>query len=128
MRRASLKLVKVQPILPVADVISTVEYYRSVLGFREVRTWGDPPDRGFAARDRAKIRFAAATYISPGSGSALWAYVSITDVDMLFAEYQSKGIEIVRRLQTEEWGIREFAIRDINGHTICFGQSLSDEE
>ena len=35
-----------EPIFPVADVVATVRFYRTVLGFADERLWGDPPDFG----------------------------------------------------------------------------------
>ena len=40
------------------------------------------------------------------------------DVDAAFAEAQRRGLEIVREIRDEPWGIRRFFARDPSGRTI----------
>ena len=117
-----LTMLGAQPVLPVPDVAATVAYYRDVLGFRDTSIWGSPPTHGTAARNRAGLQFVVAPAGSaPGAG---WAYVFLTDVDALCAEYRTRGVEVVQDPGDRAWGMREFTIRDLNGNRICFGEHL----
>lgn len=46
------------------------------------------------------------------------ASVLVEDVDAPFAEAQEQGIEIVRPLTREEWGVRRFFVRAPNGNVF----------
>jgi catechol 2,3-dioxygenase-like lactoylglutathione lyase family enzyme len=44
--------------------------------------------------------------------------VEVDDVDAAFATAEAEGLEIVRGLRDEPWGIRRFFVRDPAGRTI----------
>ena len=49
------------------------------------------------------------------------AYVVVADADAVYAKAQSAGAEIVRELQNTDYGSREFAVRDPEGHSWSVG-------
>ena len=51
-------------------------------------------------------------------------YITVTDVDALYAEYRRAGAEFTQPLKSKPWGMREFGIRTIDGHRLMFGQEL----
>ena len=115
----------VQPVLPVHDVGATVQYYRDVLGFEADFLWGDPPVHGRVMKgdrtygDPVYIHFtrAAAAEIRPSGQIRI--HVG-QDIDGLFETYQTRGVDVVAEPKSEPWGLREFSIRDCNGHVLCF--------
>ena len=113
-----------QPVLPVRDVAATIAYYRDVLGFRDTSMWGSPPTHGTVVRNRAGLQFVLAPDDQPAP--AAWAYVFLTDVDALCAEYRSRGVEVIQGPGDRAWGMREFTIRDLNGNKVCFGEHLDE--
>ena len=42
-------------------------------------------------------------------------------IDELCADYRDRGVEIVSDPEDEPWGIREFSVRDLDGHRLVFG-------
>ena len=50
--------------------------------------------------------------------------IFVANVDALYEEVRERGAKIVRPLQTEPWGMREFLVEDPDGHTFRFGQSV----
>ena len=54
----------------------------------------------------------------PGTAGA---YVVTADPDALYAEVQASGATIVRELQNEDYGNREFVIADPEGNLWSFG-------
>ena len=56
-----------------------------------------------------------------------FAYIDVEHIDQLFAEYQSREVEILAMPADKPWGQREFAIRTIDGHRIMFGQALNPD-
>jgi uncharacterized glyoxalase superfamily protein PhnB len=62
---------------------------------------------------------------SKGGGIYLWCRVEDTDLDDLYRELQSKGVEVVDQIQDQYWGDRYFSVRDLNGYILAFNKSLS---
>jgi uncharacterized glyoxalase superfamily protein PhnB len=54
-------------------------------------------------------------------GTTQSAYVIVTDSDALYERVKAAGAEIVRELNTTDYGSREFACRDPEGHLWNFG-------
>jgi hypothetical protein len=48
----------------------------------------------------------------------------VEGIDHLYAEFESKGAYFQYELRTNEYQMREFAIKDPQGYTIGFGESL----
>lgn len=122
-----------QPELPVAGALATVNYYRDVLGFevdfidrrppmharvkKGDRTYGDPVFIHFGETGGTSVK---------GFGGQFRIHVG-HDVDGLFATYQKLGVDILAQPITQPWGLREFSIRDCNGYTLCFCGYVADE-
>ncbi|CAN5255536.1 hypothetical protein BH10PSE18_BH10PSE18_06030 [soil metagenome] len=47
------------------------------------------------------------------------------DVDGLFAAYVTRGVTILEKPISQPWGLREFAIREPDGHVLRFCGYLS---
>jgi uncharacterized glyoxalase superfamily protein PhnB len=50
-----------------------------------------------------------------------WTYVAIDDPDARFARATAAGAEVVRPLTDEEYGSRDFSVRDPEGNLWSFG-------
>lgn len=51
----------------------------------------------------------------------LTLYVRVDDADALHARYASRQADITEALGSRPWGMREFALRDPDGHLLRFG-------
>ena len=107
----------IAPELPVVDVQRTQEYFRDVLGFKIVYTQGS--SYGAVQYGGSEIFFARSEEGRPGS----WCCVRVDDADALFAIYRERGADIVEPIASKAWGMREFTIRDPNGHFFRIGHS-----
>jgi catechol 2,3-dioxygenase-like lactoylglutathione lyase family enzyme len=114
----------VQPVLPVADVAASAEFFHRVLGFEVDFLEGDPPIHG-----RVKVvgDWGHPVYIHLGLAAPksvhpsgeIRIYVG-RDLDGLFEEYRGLGVEVVFPPVSQPWGLREFAVREINRHVLRF--------
>ena len=52
-----VQIASVSPVLLVADVFETAEYYRDVLGFHFDQIYGEPPSFVIVERDGARLMF-----------------------------------------------------------------------
>lgn len=103
------------PQLPVADVGRALAYYRDVLGCRIAWIWEDSYAAVFNG-DTA-IHFVKADHPRPGAG----CYVYVPSADELYARYRAAGADVVEDLASKPWGMREFAVRDPDGHVLRIG-------
>jgi GNAT superfamily N-acetyltransferase len=114
-----------EPIFPVADVVATVRYYREVLGFQQGWTWGEPPDFGGVRWGKVGAMFA----LQSGPGAPVggqWHSFFVEGIDALHDFHRGNGAAICSPLEAKPWGLREYTVRDLNGHYLRFGQRGSD--
>jgi predicted enzyme related to lactoylglutathione lyase len=122
-------LTGVSPVLLVADIQRSVDYFANSLGF-ECHVFGDPSNFATAARDAAVILIALSD--QPERLVPHWqivdkmwdAYIRVDDVDGIYAEVQQRGAAIDYTIYDAPHGFREFGVQDPDGHDIPFGQRL----
>lgn len=119
---------QVTPQFFTLDIPGTVAYYKDKLGFECLGTWQDPPVYAIVARDQRAIHFRCAEppAVNPDkyADELLDAYLSVEDVDALYAEYSAKGAEFTREPGNMPWGAREFVVKDCDGRLLAFGSNL----
>jgi len=117
-------VIRAMPVLQVADVSASADFYTGKLGFTSHGVWGDPP--GFCIVQRGNVTLA----LDRSRDGAVplnqyWAaYVYVGDADALCAELRAKDVAIVRGPDDMDYGCRDFDIRDPDGHLIAFGHDL----
>jgi catechol 2,3-dioxygenase-like lactoylglutathione lyase family enzyme len=122
-------LTGVSPVLLVADLQRSVDYFSNRLGF-ECHVFGDPPNFATAGRDAAVILIALsdqAERLVPHWQivDGMWdAYIRVDDVDAIYAEVQERGAGIDYTIYNAPHGFREFGVQDPDGHDIAFGQRV----
>lgn len=122
-------LTGISPVLLVADLQRSVNYFSDRLGF-ECHVFGDPPNFATAARDAAVILIAQSDQperLVPHWRivDGMWdAYIRVDDADAIYAEVQERGAGIDYTIYNAPHGFREFGVQDPDGHDIAFGQRL----
>jgi catechol 2,3-dioxygenase-like lactoylglutathione lyase family enzyme len=122
-------LTGISPVLLVADLQRSVDYFSDRLGF-ECHVFGDPPNFATAARDAAVILIALSD--QPERLVPHWqivdkmwdAYIRVDDADAIYAEVQERGAGIDYTIYDAPHGFREFGVQDPDGHDIAFGQPI----
>lgn len=104
------------PQLPVVDVEETQAWYRDVLGCTIAFT---RESYGAVQLGKTEIFFSR----TAGPVTPAWCCVRVDDADALYAIYRERGAEIVEKIDSKSWGMREFTIRDPNGHYFRVGHS-----
>ncbi|MGH6959683.1 MAG: bleomycin resistance protein [Dongiaceae bacterium] len=123
----------ISPYFFVSDIVRAAEYYRDKLGFVFDRYWGEPPCFVMVRRDGVQFMLRSGQFGGrPQPNQALdrysWdAYVYVRDVDDLHAEFAAKGVDIIRPPEDQDYGCRDFEVRDPDGYVLCFGQDVSTE-
>ena len=116
----------VAPVLLVRDVVRAHGYWADKLGFHSPRMWGEPPTFCIPQRDGLQVML---NQVGPDDSfkpngaydGRCDAYFWVRDADALFAEYRASGADIICEPEDQIYGMREFQVRDIDGHLLIFG-------
>ncbi len=115
-----MKLLGVTPMLTVTAIDPAVAFYRDVLGFAVVSSAD-----GWTAlqRDGVEVMFALPNAHIPFDAPRFTGslYFRVDDVDALWAQLNERA-RVEYALETFDYGMREFAIRDNSGYLLQFGQ------
>jgi len=81
-------------ILPVEDIVRSIEFYKDKLGFEVNFTWNDPVEYAVLKRGDVGIHLPQREGCSdePQSRSAI--YIFVYDVDAVYEEFLARKIEI----------------------------------
>jgi uncharacterized glyoxalase superfamily protein PhnB len=116
------------PFMRYRDAPAAIEWLVRVLGFETLSVF-DGPDGTIA---HAVLRFGSgAIQLSSPRGDEVervehpiglgGLYLVVDDPDALYARAKAAGAEITRELTDEEYGSREFSVRDPEGNGWSFG-------
>ena len=105
------------PILPVHDVKETADFYREKLGFHVEGIW-ENPNYASISRGGAAIDFGEGRPDHVGSGVC---YIHVSDVEAIHQHLKEAGVEMVGTLESRDYGMRDFRVRDNNGNLLIFG-------
>lgn len=120
------------PYFIVADVDKASAYYQRVLGFAAEYTAGSPAQFAINSRDGLPVMLRLAspgTLIVPNDaqGGTWDAFFWTTDVRALLEELRSKGAMLAYDLIYQDaYHMDEFAVRDLDGYVLGFGQTRRD--
>lgn len=105
------------PTLEVSNVAEAIEYYTQKLGFNVGFQWGDPVS--FAAVTLGQVEI----HLGEGKSHSQGASVSflLDDADELYQFHCANGVEIIRPIENQPWGLREYTISDKYGYHLRFG-------
>lgn len=118
------------PYFLVPDVRLAAAYYRDVLGFSYDRLWGTPPSFCMVQRDQFVIMLRQTSNRAAILPNELFvheswdAYFWIHDAESLFIEFHTQGAHFVYPPTVRDYGMKEFALRDLNGYVLAFGQQI----
>lgn len=127
-----VQIASVAPVLLVADVFETAEYYRDVLGFHFDQIYGEPPSFVIVERDGARLMFRQPPEGAPqpNNGSVVPRFpidvsLLVDDVEALAEELRAKHADILHGPTYRPiWNGKELDVRDCNGRVLSFGQPM----
>jgi uncharacterized glyoxalase superfamily protein PhnB len=121
------RLVRAMPVILVANVHASAEFFKDTLGFSIDFLHGQPPFYGAVSRDGVSVhlKFVHAPVLAIGTDDRdgfIMAFIEVENVKALYAEYTAAGATFAQKLKKEAWGGRSFIVRDVDGNGICFAE------
>ena len=119
------KISKTRFVLAVPKLEVSVAYYRDKLGMAidfEVPGWT------FLSRDSFSVMLGECPEALPVKDigdHSYFAYVTVESINDLYDQLAGQGLDFIKPLADEPWGMREFGLRTPDGHRIMFGQELT---
>lgn len=110
----------VMPQLPVGDLERSITYYQEALGFQLAWRTVDGSLAAMASGEIEMLLLVLWTNASPLPTAS--AYVYVEDPDALCVEYQQAGADVVEPVATRSSGMRDFVVRDPDGHRFTLGR------
>jgi catechol 2,3-dioxygenase-like lactoylglutathione lyase family enzyme len=108
------------PILRVANLSASLDYYVKVLGF--TIDWEYPRVIASVSRGQCCIFLSEGDQGNPGS----WAWVGVGDAGALFEEYRSKGAKIRHPPTNYSWAY-EMQVEDLDGNVLRLGSHQRED-
>lgn len=112
--------------LEVKDIIASEAFYREKLGFNPGVFYGEPPTFCIVYRDKVDLFLDQRRTERETPLNQYWAvYIYVDDVDAVAADLVARGVALDRAVETQDYGCRDFDIRDPDGHLVGIGQQLN---
>lgn len=129
----------IAPVLHVEDVDTTIAFYVA-LGFNSKGTLTGPDGRhvfGDASWGEHMIMLDGTHPVTEvdknqrGRGVVFHIKLDDQDIDKLYHDAKTRGVEVVEEIVDKFWGERTFAVKDPDGYVLNFAKqvkSMSNEE
>ncbi len=137
-----MKFTKLTPNFSVKNVKDTILFYQDILGFKlemvvpnneniieQNISEGKIYDYAMMSKDEVFVMFLEENSFkkhipllkdTPQGASVLF-YIDVEDIDTIYDSIKEK-VEIVKKLETTWYGMKEFYIKDCNGYILGFGE------
>jgi catechol 2,3-dioxygenase-like lactoylglutathione lyase family enzyme len=121
----TLRLTRAVPVIFVANLKASAEFFKDTLGFSIDFLHGKPPFYGSVSRDGAcvHLKFVHEPVFIVGAQDReglITAFIEVENVKTLYAEYVAAGAVFDQKLKKQAWGGRDFVVRDPDGNGLCF--------
>jgi len=114
-------------VLAVNDVDASISFYQNMLGFTLTFSQGTPTDYAVLRRDETVHIHLTKKAENMPMGNHASMYIFVYDVDKLFNEFQHQNVIPHETVADRDYGMRDFDVKDPDGHIITFGQGLNDD-
>jgi uncharacterized glyoxalase superfamily protein PhnB len=115
----------ISPVLRYRDAAAALDFLESAFGFRRVADYRD--DDGNVAH--AELSYGTGMVMVSGARDDMygphtgqgWAYVVVDDADAHYEHARQAGAEILRPIEDQDYGSRDYSARDPEGNIWSFG-------
>jgi catechol 2,3-dioxygenase-like lactoylglutathione lyase family enzyme len=125
---------RIVPVIKCSDLKASVRFYTELLDF--AWKWPGERERELANGVADLTRDGADLQLSHHAGDGAFGSLNrvfVADVDERYATFRARGLDTTKRpgspIHTapvdQTWGLREFAVTDPDGNTLCFCAPVS---
>ena len=107
------------PILKVASLAKSIDFYSGVLGFK--LDW-QAPGMASVGRDAGHIMLSEGSQGSPGT----WVWIGCEDTEPLYALFTARGAQVQMPPASLAWGF-DMRILDPDGHVLRFASDTRSD-
>ncbi|MBW4472003.1 MAG: VOC family protein [Stenomitos rutilans HA7619-LM2] len=116
---AATKFLSTVPMLPAVDIAATIDFYQQKLGFTT-----DFQSDDYAGLHRGSVQIHLWLSSDRQLAENTSCRINVSGIDALYDEYQTQNlIHPNGALATKHWGLREFAVLDLNGNCLTFAEA-----
>ena len=120
-----VKFIDSATTIEVSDIAASEKFYREKLGFNAGTFFGEPPTFCIIWRDKVTVFLDKVRTPHPIPLNQYWAfYIYVDDVNAMYADVKRLGVTIDRDIEDQDYGCRDFDLRDPDGHVIGIGQTI----
>ncbi len=105
-----------RPIIRVASLKASQQYYRDALGFKVDWDHGDPPTFGSVSRSDFVLFMCESCQSTAGA----WSMTFMKSIDAYYEELKKREAIIKQPPTDMPWGLREMHVADLDGNVIRF--------
>jgi catechol 2,3-dioxygenase-like lactoylglutathione lyase family enzyme len=127
---------KIVPVIKSGDLERSLEFYTTILDFE--RRWPGQEERERANGVIDLVRDGAELQLSRHAGDGVFGSVNrvfVDDVDERCRTFRARGLDTTQRPESpihtapvdQTWGLREFAVTDPDGNSLCFCMQIKRE-
>jgi catechol 2,3-dioxygenase-like lactoylglutathione lyase family enzyme len=112
-------------VLAVPDAARSAQFFVDILGFEPVPV--DDDGWRFVRKDHVMVMLGSCPdALPPGElgDHSYFGYLVVDDVDQYYSTVRAHGVDLIKQLRNEPWGMREFGLRTPDGHRLMIGQRL----
>lgn len=110
-------------VLHVTDMPTALAYYRDKLGFTVTFGWEDPPRYVCLCLGDCAIHLNS--YVPPPAPSHVAIFCK--GIDALYDQLATRGVAMTEPIGDRDYGMRDFAVTDSDGHRLVFGQGIFEK-
>ena len=106
----------------VSDLNAAIDFYTNKLGFGLAFKWGEPARMAGVNLGHVQI------FLEHGETSpkGCYMYFVINDADAFYDFHRNNGVEITEPIADRNYGLRDYAVRDLYGYVSSFGHRLPE--
>ena len=108
-------------ILPVVDMKRSVNFYTNSLQFELAFSWGEPLSYVILKQGGVSIHLTRGNGVYKPSGDHCSLYIFVYDIDKIYNHCVKNNVNIINPLGLRDYNMKDFDIKDPDGHIISFG-------
>jgi uncharacterized glyoxalase superfamily protein PhnB len=116
----------IMPVLKVTDLQRSIDWYTAALGFETVRRFEQDGggENCFIRAGETELLLTTGAHLGDPPAFTGTIYFRVAGVDAIYAKVKDRA-EIVWPLEEQEYGTREFGIRDPDGYLLAFAEEIA---